>query len=490
MAFLPIFASWVTAFGMLLGMSLCRASVEIYASPGDFHISNAYEVDARDQGDWLRSPTYEVSRSSVTSFTRNNGLIPTVNFTAFGSDSPVQIRISRRNGEIKHAAASPASRHIQVFVRHGKAYLTMRPLDKVWLVFDDEEGNPLLIFADPAKPPVPPGAKYYGPGRHEIGPRMPTSDGETIYLDGGAWVIGSIDLRGRSNVTIMGPGVLSGEWTTPEEVARSEHPELSSMLLGSRESTSNGNRIEGVTIVLAPFYNIREGPEYIGNVKLISPWYWSTDGFQAVPRGATRGVLIENCFAFIGDDVFFPRENYLGPIEVRNCFVSATNNSVFQICYWGNVLDHTNWAKLHDIDIKNYIGHDGAIFRASVNRSAETGARNMCFENIRIEGRLICPLIQIENREYFWPDQVPAPSTKLGNTCNMIFRNIDVTMESTPATPNHSTILGLNSNNGHHDYLFDNVTINGDLLSASNYHQYIDVNEFVRGLRFTANPKH
>ena len=128
--------------------------------------------------------------------------------------------------------------------------------------------------------------------------------------------MGSIDLRDRSRVTIMGPGVLSGEKWTSEEIARTPGQSMYSMILGSRGRFSIDNRIEDIAIVESPFYNIHDGPEYIRNVKLISPWYWSTDGFQVIPRGMGRLALIERCFAFNGDDVFFPRENLALPVFV------------------------------------------------------------------------------------------------------------------------------------------------------------------------------
>jgi hypothetical protein len=49
-----------------------------------------------------------------------------------------------------------------------------------------------------------------------------------------------------------------------------------------------------------------------------------------------------------------------------------------------------------------------------------------------------------------------------------------------------STLLGLNAENGHHDYLFDNVTINGVRLDDSNYRTYFDINQYAWNIRFTA----
>src|SRR5216684_3259086 len=63
--------------------------------------------------------------------------------------------------------------------------------------------------------------------------------------------------------------------------------------------TVNASSIQGITILDSPTTNIFGGDSVYG-VKLLSPWYWSTDGFQG-------GVnTVDQSFAFVGDNVFFP----------------------------------------------------------------------------------------------------------------------------------------------------------------------------------------
>ena len=200
------------------------------------------------------------------------------------------------------------------------------------------------------------------------------------------------------------------------------------MIFGDGSNTApKNNRVEGITIVNAPAYNFCHGPDYVGNVKLLSPWRWSTDGFHVSPGSDSGLTLIENCFAFIGDDVFFPSYNFQGNIEIRNCFVSTTNNSVFNLCYWGHTLKHDYTFYAHDIDIKNYLpAASDAIWKASVNKAPDTGIKNMTFENIRVENDVLGRIWLIENRAYFWPNQTTQPETRQGNTYNLIFRNITI----------------------------------------------------------------
>ncbi len=466
------------------------AGIEVYPGPGaNAYKTDLYRVEVQDGARWLDSYTYKVARKSVTGW--QSGKIASVNFTTFGTTAPATVRVTKLGAAIGSLTLSPLSKNIPCSLVAGQAIITLKPLEKAWIVFDGDEGAPLFLFADAPKPPVPPGALYYGPGIHEIGLAAAITDDSTLYLDGGAWVIGTLDLRNHKGVTIEGPGVLSGEKWPPEVVSKIKDKTVYHMIIGDKASSSRDNRLKDITIVNAPSYHMQGGPEYIGGVKLISPWFYSTDGFQQTPRGPGRQALIEHCFAFVGDDVFFPRANYQGNIEIRDCFVSATNNSVFQICYWGDPLDHDFKMYAHDIDIKNYLAganHNNALFRASINNTPKTGVKNMTFENIHIEGVVPCPLVQIENREYFWPKQTTKPETKQGNASNFVFRNITATVPADQATLVKSTLLGLDEQNGLHGFLFENVKINGTTLTSANCTDYFKVNPFVSNLCFVAKP--
>lgn len=462
-----------------------RTAVEVYPGPGvDQYQSDLYRVEVKDGSRWRESYTYKVARRSVIrSFSPPDGGNSSVNFTTFGTSGSVMVRVSKAHGTIHSIEISPKSKSIVATIIEGRAQFQLNPWEKAWVIVDRDEYNPLFIYADPPKPAIPRGAIYFGTGVHDIGLARKVGNGRTVYLDGGAWVIGTFDLTGQSHVTISGPGVLSGEKYSYEDIqglplmARAAY----SMIRGTGSAGTHDNRLERITIVNSPYYNVMPAFEYIGGVKLLSPWTYSTDGFHLIGHPNTLSIL-EHCFAFIGDDVIFPRENYEGNLEYRDSFFSATNNSVFQICYWGEPLTYNHTAYIHDIDVKNYLIRDNsAVFKASINGTQQTGVMNMTFENIRIEGDLMCPLILIENRHYFWPNQTKKPETALGNTYNMVFRNVSVFGRQ--AGPK-STLLGLDDENGHHDYLFDHVSIHGVTLTADNYSDYIRINKYVWNIQF------
>jgi len=453
---------------------------EVYPGPGgNAYRSDLYTVEVRDGSAWKTSYTYKVARLSLC-HGWHRGNHPSVNFTTFGVSDAVCVRIAKLAGPIGAVEISPKAKAIAVDIRDGKATFLLGPNDKAWVTIDHDDAHPLFIFADPPKPAIPAHAEHFGPGVHAIGQLHAASSGRTIYLDGGAWVKGNIDIRGKSNVTIMGPGVLSGELWTGEAMAGKPFAEVRKhmMILGDPEDTQvSGNRLEGVTIVNSPSYNTFYGLQQICGAKLISPWVGSTDGFYLSPN-PHETVFVDQCFAFVGDDVFFPRDNYRGNMVFRNSFVSSSNNNIFCMSYWANSLAHDYTVLARNIDIK--VCPENAVFQCVIDgHTSDVGVKNHTYEDIRIEGdlNLNCRLFWIENRQYPWEDD-GSPCN--GNSYNMRFRNVRVGGRQNMI----SVLKGKDAGNGHCDYQFENLTIGGVTVTEANKSVYFAINGYARNIRF------
>ncbi|MEK7552316.1 MAG: hypothetical protein AAB534_02780 [Patescibacteria group bacterium] len=467
------------------------STVEVYPGPStNTYLSNLYTVEVLDGSTWIPSYVYKFGRTSRTSWHRNS--TPTVNFTTFGTTRSVRVRVSTLGGSVNSVQVSPESKNIPVELSNGQAILTLNQNNKVWITINGNDANPLFVFADPPKPTIPAGARYFGPGIQDISPatenHYQATNNETIYLDGGAIVRGNIDVRGKSNVRIMGPGILSGDlWTA--EFVQGLHPWPApmnyTMVIGNWGQV-NVSSIRGITIVNSPSYNIGAGVDNVYGVKLLSPWYWSTDGFN----GGVSNV--DQSFAFVGDNVFFPM--YAGlhnnDVTVTNSFAGTTNNAVFVGGYWGNSSNNTHTSFINNIDIKTYdagLLPSGAkvpgVFQVWVDSADSTrGHSNQTYQNIRIEGSLNMSLAQIKNFVHPWTNvgqQVIDPP--LGNSYNLVFRNI--TLEGTQRE--RSEIKGHNANNGFHNVILENIRINGTEITQSNLSDYFDVNNFVWGPWFS-----
>jgi hypothetical protein len=461
-------------------------TIEVYPGPGvELPRSGFFRVEVLDGSNWTPTFVYWFARTSVCHW--HFGTKPTVNFLTFGTDGPVSVRVSGIPESITSIDVSPHSKHIPVQLGGGQAVLTLNPNDKVWITANGADGYPLFIFADNLKPSIPAGATYFGPGIQEIAPasgnHYKASTGEAIYLDGGAWVRGSIDLRGTRNVRIMGPGILSGDLWMGENVGAQALPFdefLNYAMIRGDYFGGNGATVRGVTILDSPGYNFFGGAEIVEGIKVISPWWFSTDGFPGVSH-------VDHCFIFNGDNSFAPGSAGIqnDDATITSSFGGTTNNSVFTGGYWGYESHPGYTAFVDDVDIKTYENGDwitnpedmlAAAFQVFVDNSDPSkGYSNQTYQNVRVEGSLSVPLMILKNLVYIW-DPAHNPNPPLGNSYNFTFRNIS--LEGTQKYV--SVVKGWDANNEFHNVVMDNAHFGGQLVTTANLGQFVDT-QFVTG---------
>ena len=465
-----------------------QPKVEIYPGPGvDTYKSNLYKVEVFDGAAWIPTYVYKFTRRSVCHW--HYGTFPSVNFVTFGTIGSVDVRVTKLSGTITSLDVSPHSKHVPGRLTGGQAIGTLEPNAKLWLTIDGDDANPLFIFADAPKPPVPPGARYFGPGVRDISPATgnhykPVND-EIIYLDGGAWVRGNIDVSGTRNVRIMGPGVLSGDLWRGEDLLSLPYDQqvLYSMVKG--DSAGDAASVSGITIVDGPTNGIWGGANKVSGVKMLSPWFYGTDAFPFVSH-------IDHTFCFAGDEVFMPAfAGYQGEdMTITSCFAGTSNNTVFAGGWWGFESKKGYSTLVDDIDIKTYNNDDwvpsapllASAFQVWLDNSVPSaGYSNQTYQNVRIEGNLPGPLLSLKHTVYPWggPYAVNPP---LGNASNITFKNIS--LEGTQKY--RSEIKGQDANNGFHNVVLDNVAFGGEVVTPANLARYFDVNAYVSGLSFRA----
>lgn len=408
-----------------------------------------------------------------------------VSFVNLETGGKTKIEVDCLEQEIESFSVSPQNKDFGAALQGGKISLEVGPYDKVWLEINGNKQHPLLIFANPEREEVPQGAVYFPAGVHPIGQAYKVESGTTLYLDYGAYLIGSLDMTQADNVKVMGYGILSGEYKSGAEVmAETQNSALWSefvkyfMIRGNPQGENIC--LEGICIINSPCYNSQDINEF-RNVKVVSPWMYCSDGFHARPT-ATRKGIVDRCFAFCGDDIFYMNYSWQGNLEITDCFGASTNNNVFLIGYWGWDMDHNYQGVAKDIYVKPMMNKDAignAVFRAVIDGSdPSTGFKNQHYENIYIEGNLIMPLISISNTLYPWPEQ--HHNSKLGNLYDCTFKNITVSGRQYA----YSLLWGLDENNGIRDVTFENLSFAGVRVTEDNKSDYFEINEFAKNIVF------
>ena len=245
-----------------------------------------------------------------------------------------------------------------------------------------------------------PGEIYFGPGEHDAGLIVPKS-GQTVCIDEGAVVYGSICAWGAKDVTITGRGVLDSSRVRRCSGNRAVMAALSRIMLDGASPQRDGTQltlysctnvtVSGIIFRDAPFWSVivRNESKNVSfdNIKVVGQWRYNSDGVDVC---ASEDVTLRNSFVRSFDDCVVARGALLpggehGPLRnftVENCVLW---------CDWGKNLEV--WAGRRSCII------DGVVFRnckcvqtdhAVCDVTTWTGApevaiRNVLFENIEVD---------------------------------------------------------------------------------------------------------
>jgi len=385
----------LTLHASLFLVSSVMAEVVIYPDPGDLS----------GFGNLRKSERYAVTVNGkpTTVYASNNrtgkdvdgrnipkGYITDAHFCYFSfSNETVTVEVSSPDGKgITRASLHPERLGIKAGVSDGRVRFTMAQPRKIVLKTSDEELHPLIILADAPDTDIPtgPNVTRFGPGIHDIGFQRPIRDGETIYIDGGAVVKGTLrkprEEGGLKDFTLRGRGIIYGG--DNEFIARGKGWGRG---ITAWEAGLYSGRIEGCILLDSVHWNMGFGNHNstFQNLKIIS-FYGNTDGVRVGPGSTCR-----NCFVMTNDDALLPEGSGAGAV---------IEDSVVWHHKWGNPFKIINIAGeegggTHDVIFRNIdvLTTDSPVFLSPheyrpdnypfAKKQAPT--RNILFENIYVE---------------------------------------------------------------------------------------------------------
>lgn len=547
------------------------ATAEVYPGPG-VNTYKSTKLDVEIFSGTLYTSAYVYSAtmpawyqlsSHAYGFQLDYSTPPIMSWVNFGVSAPTSVKVSGIGGyQITSVAIFPSKRNIPYNLTNNVVSCSMNTYDQYWLEFNGNRENPLFLFANPFKPAIgnspvnfnatAHGNIYFSAGVHDISAvtgkwQYPLQDNDRVYIEPGSWIKGGFSAGNSSGISIVGYGTFSQENINPTSINRSYPNILSAcMVLGSEGAgyagfdayppTQSRNIIDGPTFTMQTAYGVHFG-NTIRNCKIIAPWYYNTDAFAPTPDClAGSGGLVDHCFAFVGDDVFYAglHNGYYGgtgDVSTLNCFVGTTGNSIFASYYpnpgiaiyrnwYGNPALQDTSALFQDIYIKTYqgsgpdtadtgmyIGGDNIssvyptdqthtninsilhfhMYLSSTNYGTDPsgwGNRNILFKNIHVEGDYKASLIDIQNRYDAFTSPPSYRGERCGTTSGIRFDNVTFT---TSGGIRKGTLIGLNSTNRPHHIEFNNVRIANTLLTGSNAPDYFYTNEFIQSVLFSGD---
>lgn len=350
-----------------------------------------------------------------------NGSYPVMNCVSFGSKGKCVAKITDLNNSVSSYELRPKSKNYQVSNVGGSLFIEMNPFDKAWFIINNQTSSQLFVFCDPLKPEIPTErCTYFGPGIHYVGSdytvtgtiirpgELPVStpytktyrswfnifdgyvEGQdyTLYLDGGSIVNGYLDLSGRNNIKVIGPGILSGLQSyydlTPQslnpddiqqinESAWNQYPDVSyrhnsvQTLRGLARDrgpvgfTPSGVVVSGITIINPSFMAV-ESANTIDNIKVINPWKFQGNAYPMADK-STRKAILQRSFMFLNEDSTFPFMHthntrdlpefaggidfsddgkFGGEVIVSSCQMYTVHGSPLNITYYASISASSN----------------------------------------------------------------------------------------------------------------------------------------------------
>jgi len=369
----------------------------------------------------------------------------------FDFTGSVELRIQKNNGILSKVSVGPRTGAPTPVIRDDKVYITLDRPQNFAVFFDDDHLHNLHIFAG-APVPVPdgPNVRRFGPGLHLPeggGGTFEAHSGETIYLDGGAVMLGTFRVSGAHDVRILGHGLI-----LPPPGAKGDQ-----FLIEKSQNVA----FEGPIVAQADGgvgRSIMSRDVRIADVKAITGGQW-TDGINIY---SSERVTLDRLFLRTSDDcvtVYTHRGEIYGDsrdIRVTNSTLWADIAHAMFLGIHGNTIspetiEHVTFDNIDVVDVDE----DDPPFEGvmAILAGDSNLVRDVTFSNIRVDRIEEAKLFNF--RVGFNAKYNTSPGRGIRH---VVLRNISYTGLGMPSA---SVIGGYEAQRGVDDVLLDNVTIGG-----------------------------
>ncbi|MDR0697972.1 MAG: hypothetical protein LBG28_01945 [Tannerella sp.] len=318
----------------------------------------------------------------------------------------------------------------------------------------DDENCTVLEHATPQALAGVPASKtsiYFKAGVHDIGVYQVPANIKNIYLEGGAWVYGALNMSGAedSDVKIFGRGILSS--------GRLNYRQAHCI-----EASGGSERItiEGITVADPKHFAIRliGGHNVVAWTKIIGGWVYNCDGIAAFAHSH-----VHHCFSWANDDnIKVYRDNIL----VEDVVLWQLNNGGAIQMGWTGA--QANGITIKRVDILHAEWNNSETNRGVLsfvgNRYADP-ASNAWQKNMLIED-----LVTENQVRLIWRISPEEPIAGVITPCtvqNLEMKNWNVKMDRTQNSKNY--IEGVSADYTITGVIFDHVRLDGTLLTADNW---------------------
>lgn len=422
------------------------AKVEVAGAPQGISLNNDFIVKVRPEGKskWVIVPTYLVKVDEVRE-TKHH--VERASMATFDFSEKVEIAVTYNKGKIDSARVRPLSYDIPFTIEGNTLQFSLEKPANLSVEVNGDIFHNLHLFANPLDTfkvdKKNPDLIYFGPGIHRFeGGEFRIPSGKTVYVAGGAVMMGRMLIENVHDVKLLGRGIIDPSVKMGIRIANSRNVYVEGLM--ATQCATGGS--DSVTI---------------RNVKVISYFGWG-DGMNVF---SSRNVLFDRVFCRTSDDcttVYGTRLGFEGPssnITMQNSTLWADVAHPIFIGIHGNVdkpeiLENLNYVNIDILDHKEkQLNYQGCL---AINAGDENLIRNVRFEDIRIENFRQGQLVNL--RIFFNEKYCKAPGRGIEN---VVFKNVSYTGNRAE----FSVIEGYDAQRKVRNIRFENLRINGQIIS-------------------------
>lgn len=425
---------------------LAKDRVISWQAPEGIELNNDFTVQIRsnEKGKWMTIPTYLVKVDEVREATHH---VENASMATFDFSGKVEIAVTYNKGKIDSARVRPLSYGIPFTTEDNTIKFVLEKPANLSVEVNGDIFHNLHLFANPIDTfkvdKKNPDLIFFGPGIHRFeGGEFRIPSGKTVYVAGGAVMMGRMLIENAYDVKLLGRGIIDP-----------------SVKMGIRIANSRNVQVEG--LVATQCATGGSDSVTIRNVKVISYFGWG-DGMNVF---SSKNVLFDRVFCRNSDDcttVYGTRLGFEGlssNITMQNSTLWADVAHPIFIGIHGNVekpeiLENLNYVNIDILDHKEkQLNYQGCL---AINAGDENLIRNVRFENIRIENFRQGQLVNL--RIFFNEKYCKAPGRGIEN---VLFKNISYTGNRAEI----SVIEGYDAQRKVRNIRFENLCINGQIIS-------------------------
>ncbi|WP_321345268.1 hypothetical protein [uncultured Draconibacterium sp.] len=420
-------------------------SLTTYPAPKGAILNDVFDVKVRQNGEeWQDIPTYLIKVDEVRG---SKHTVENASMSFFDFEGEVEVQVSYSSGSINTAKIRPSSYGIQTQLKDESITFKLDQPRNLSVEINGDIFHNLHLFANPLVKNVPdkndPNVIWFGPGIHDFeNEKYLVPSGKTVYVDGSAILRGQLLVHDAYDVKIIGRGMVEHTVKMGIHIANSKNILIDGIFC-TQCATGGSNHVT------------------IRNVKSISYYGWG-DGMNVF---ASNNVLYDRVFCRNSDDcttVYATRKGFTGGcsnITMQNSTLWADVAHPIMIGIHGNSDDPDTIRNLtyKNIDILDHkemqIDYQGCM---TINAGDNNLIKDVLFEDIRVEDFREGQLVNL--RIFYNEKYCTAPGLGIEN---ITFRNIDYNGNNA----NLSIIAGYNQDRKIKNILFENLRINGVIIS-------------------------